>query len=361
MATDGTSSLAQWIRELEIGRDPAGLARRRAGVDALLKGANTADVESLVRLAFATKQAPPPEGAARIRQAFTASDDTFASQGNDREMQLLSAAVLTDLFLRTGNVASIAAMATSTAAGLGRPRPDLPLDLPETAEAAMQAQAEGRRRRPDLSALRGTAFPKAEFDKAPAKVQAQGDFTGVIAALTAVTEASKVAFDAAAKHVNDGLTAANAFIAIQDEELQMLWWLTGGRSWDLDRLFAQVPVEERTLVLAKELAGLTLYPPGPPAIKALLARGGVEDKEDVTIAGCVNACDKDWLQSLVDGKDPSPITRPLHFAIKRKLETDDKTAWIAGWSAVTGLDAAKKHSALHVGLLFFRERLLART
>lgn len=71
----------------------------------------------------------------------------------------------------------------------------------------------------------------------------------------------------------------------------------------------------------------------------------------------VNACDRDLLASFVDEIEPSPIAQPLHFAIKRKLETGDDTAWVAGWSAVTGIDSRYTLPGIELGNLFYRERL----
>jgi hypothetical protein len=240
-------------------------------------------------------------------------------------------------------------------------RPDLPLDLAEAAEASITAQSVATRKRPDLARIPAPPFPKAEFDKAGAKLQPQQDFPTVIASLAILTEASAAAHAAIWKGCAGGLAAANSYIEIQDEELDMLWWLIGERSVVLDRPFREVPLGERTFVLAKDLADTPHAAPGPHAVKSLLSRASVKEQDKVTIPECVNACDTDWLRTLVEGTNPSPVTRPLHLAIKRKIETGDSDSWVQAWAATTDLDATQKVSALAVAVLFYRERLIARS
>ncbi|MGH7436898.1 MAG: GTPase-associated system all-helical protein GASH [Polyangiaceae bacterium] len=340
--------------------DAAWHEKRRVGIEALVKQLTVQDVETLVRLALKTRHQPSTDGVSRTRQPFKAADETFHSASNDRELQVICGATLAELFRRHGNISSVAAIAVSTATSLGVNKPELPFDLAEAADAGIQRQAELHRRRPDLSKLPPVAFPKGEFDKATQKFQSQADLNNIVPTLTILIDASKAAFDAVLKRCSDGLTAVGSFVAIQDEELEMLWWLVGDRSIDLDRAFGKIDREERPLVVAKELAQMTLYLPGPPAIRSLLGRSGLKDSEKLAVPACVNACDVDWLRPLVDATEPSPVTRPLHLAIKRKLETSDDDSWVAGWSAVTGVGAEQKFSALHIGTQFYRERLLAR-
>lgn len=350
--------LPRWLRVLEVIPNASTQEKRRVGIEALLKQAMRADVETMIRLGLKTKQSPSTEAIARIRQPIKTADDSFHNYANDRELQILCAAALAELLRRHGDIPAVAALGLSTATILGVNKPDLPFDLAEAAEFAILAQAETRRRRPDFGKLLSAAFPQAEFDKVAAAFNPV-DLNNVAPALTALVDAVRASHNALLQRCNDGLDAASAFINLQDEELEMLWWLLGERSTEMDRPMAKVSREERPFVLGKELADMTLHSPGPPAMKSLLGRGGAKESDRVTIPACVNACDVDWLKRLVDGADPSPVTRPLHLAIKRKLETGDDESWIAGWAAATEVNREQKFSALQVGMLFYRERLLA--
>ena len=181
----------------------------------------------------------------------------------------------------------------------------------------------------------------------------------------AVGEAFEVAASTAhqamkrtAKVQEKALGAMRDFIRVQDEELQMLWWLIGGHSSICDSAFDDVPADARPLVLAKELADSTEFLPGPPSVKGILSRAGLTQRGRLRVSEAVNAADTEWLQQLMGEAQPSPVTTPLHEAIRRQLETGAGEAWIAGWAASTELDPAQSMSALALGELFYRERLL---
>jgi hypothetical protein len=180
-----------------------------------------------------------------------------------------------------------------------------------------------------------------------------------MAALPVAAQSARTALGQVSKATAQAIRAANTFISIQDEELQMLWWLFGERSYDLDCAFSAIPAEAQALVLAKELADKTEFLPGPISAKALLSRAGIKDRKKVTIPDAVNRCDSAWLASLVNDSRASPVSQPIHFAIQRKRETGDQTSWVAGWAAAAGVEADRAVSALTLGNLFYRERLLA--
>ena len=83
-------------------------------------------------------------------------------------------------------------------------------------------------------------------------------------------------------------------------------------------------------------------------------------EKKLVVSEAINGADPRWLEKVVNGLEPSPITQPIHFGIKRKLETNDNQAWITNWSAVTGLKPDISLTALELALLFYRESLLAR-
>ena len=155
------------------------------------------------------------------------------------------------------------------------------------------------------------------------------------------------------------IQAINAALAVQDEELNILWWVIGGYSRDLQEPFANVPNAIRPLIFAKELSDLTVFLPGPASAVAVLSRSGL-DEHPSTIAGAVNGTSADWTRPLVKELPASPISTPVHFAIERELETGAGTDWLAGWSATTQLDPNAQITSLTLGTLFYRERLLLR-
>ena len=348
----------RWYRELESVIDETRLQARWAGVEAVARSADGDDLEALIRLVFRSRLAAAPASVQKIREAFTDADGTFEAYGNDREMEILAGACLVALMDGGNSVGGAAALAITTACLSGARQPSTPMDLSVLAESAIDSIAEADRQRPDLVDGEPSKPLRLNLSKAVEKINEQQSWQAVADAFrlaaTDVRAALKVAFE----RQSDILQAVNRFIRIQDEELQMLWWLTGQRSWDYDCSFNDVPVHARPLVLAKELADSTEFPPGPPSVIGLLSRAGLGSHELLTVPEVINAAKSGWLAQIVGEDDPSPVSTPIHFAIKRQLETGSGDSWVPGWAAAAEVSADHAVSSLQLGVLFYRERLL---
>ena len=152
------------------------------------------------------------------------------------------------------------------------------------------------------------------------------------------------------------------YISIQDEELNMLWWLQGGRT-RAGEVFGDVPREQRPFVLARDLAEATFDLPGASAIGSLLDRAGVKDDEPLEISAAIQALPIDWLRIALPEADKhkaSAVTSPLHEGIRRRLEVRGENSWVAGWAAVCDVPAAASLSPLQLADLFYCEQLLIR-
>jgi hypothetical protein len=250
-----------------------------------------------------------------------------------------------------------AALAVSTASLGGVHKPDLPMDLRVLAEAAIDRIAESNRKRPSLSAHTSADAPKFDFEKSVAKAK-ENSWEAVAQAFPLAAEATRAAFVNLARRQTNAVNAIDKFLRIQDEELQMLWWLVGQRSFDLDRTFDSVAADIQPLVFAKELADSTEILPGPASVKALLSRAGLKERKKIALSSVVNAADTAWLKTIVPEGEPSPVTTPIHFGIKRQIETGAGDTWIAGWAAAIAAPADIAMTPLSLGLAFYRERLL---
>lgn len=265
----------RWYREVDSVTDETRLQARWTGVKAVAQSADGDDLEALIRLVFRSRMAAAPASVQKIRGAFKDTDGTFEAYENDREMEILAGACLVALMDGGSSVGGAAALAITTACLSGARQPRIPMDLSVLAESAIDSIAEAERQRPDLDDGGPSKPLRLNFNKAVEKINEQQSWhilgEAFELAATDVRAALKVAFE----RQSDTLQAVNRFIRIQDEELQMLWWLTGQRSWDYDCSFNDVPVHARPLVLAKELADSTEFPPGPPSVIGLLSRAGL--------------------------------------------------------------------------------------
>lgn len=360
MPNDETTTMhpefPRWYREVGVDENRDRLQRRWTGVSTFVSGMTDADIENALRVIFRAPSKPTADGLARIRQIFKQADDLFDMHGNDREMEVLCGASVAVLIERDEDLAAVGALAVTTAGLNGTRAAELPMDLPALAESAIGRIAEHNRKRPDLH--RGLSdLPKVAFTAAKEKVQ-QFDPNGVSAGFDAAAAAVAVGFENIRKWVASVADRTSRYIAIQDEELEMLWWAFGERSEDLNQPFKDVPAKAQPLVFAKELADATEFRPGPISTKGLLSRAGLRENKKVTIPEAVNASETSWLKSLAQADKVSPLSLPIHFAIGRKVETNDDASWVAGWANTCGIDEKSAFPALTLGNLFYRERLL---
>lgn len=311
-------------------------------------------VESITKTAFGLASVADANWAKL--QAQMAEAGATLDLENAQQLQLLSAGLLMRLISGNSATATQAALAaTTTACGNAR-KPVAAVNLTEQAEVNIARLSNDVRKRPDLTA-RPTP-PVIAFSTIRPLLDTLNPDT-VSGAFKAAALEIDSELNRIAEAFSTTLSVAQRTIAIQDEELQHLWWLVGGRSVERNVPFSGIDASAKPIVLAKELAGATQLLPGPAALRALFDRVGI-GKEAILVVNAINACDIDWLQS-IDARDgASSATFPLHTAINRRLETGDTEQWVASWSGATGIKAGHEVPANELAVLFFRERLLRR-
>ncbi len=349
---------AGWYASLSLGEDAAHLEERRKAVETVVIEATKPTIELLVRLVFRTKlqQTSAPEVAA-LRVGLTGD----VSPPGDEELVLLAGASLAWMMdPADGNSALAASLVTSAACG-GLRKLELPMDLIGISGKANAVNAETSRRRPSLDVGKpvATALDKTEVAGA-IKLATEGN-PG--AAIQTLAGSFNKAVATVAKRQAAVEEAFQRYTRTQDEELDILWWLQGGYSSDLQRDFSEVPPPHRPLGIARELARLTQVLPGPTALHALLARAGVGDAPRQTIAAAVQGMPTDWLSESLDGvenENVSALTTPILFALSRRKELEGAEGWSAAWSKLTSLDESVELEPMHLAEVAYREFVLAR-
>lgn len=356
-----------WMHEFELGGNDGARQFRWNGVISVTRCAEKDSIEPLVRIVFksVTRSKPNSDALAEIVDAFRQAHPERPVDPSGREIEVLAAACLVVLIDSNENqaLATATALAVTTASMCAARKPNLPMDLAGIASRQLRELSEANSRRPDLGPFLGTVLSPLNLDAAAKQYQAAQNADGFNAAMKTVADVTDNALKAVLQNQQRALNATAKTMAMQDEELQMLWWLIGGRSWDLDCPFQEVVTEARTLVMAKELADLTNIHPGPASIKGLLSRSYVEDTR-TSIQKVVMATESgvtEWLNALLDDigdEDPSSVTLPLHLAIKRQIEAGRGDTWVSAWTGAAGIPADFTCSQLQLAEHFYRERLL---
>lgn len=336
----------RWYEAVQLKLDSQIMEARWAAVKALAASVNDEELEALARAAFRSDQTMASAATVRTK---------LADKGGampDEEFALLAAATLVVILQEHHPAAARAATMISTAHFMNLRTVRQPMDLVGLGAAARIGLARTSRRRPPLEL---EAMPPLEVDTASAE-ESEDCSESIRLLADAVTEAMQQL----ANRQADFEQRALRYISIQDEELNMLWWLQGGRT-RAGELFANVPRELQPFVLARDLAEATFALPGASAIGILLDRAGIKDDDPLEIAAAIQALPIDWLRITLPEADKhkaSPVTSPLHEGIKRRLEVRGENSWVPGWAGVCDIDPAACLSPLQLADLFYCEQLL---
>jgi hypothetical protein len=346
------TEFAQWYGRLEVGQNAERRSARWRGVLAVRDEADTDVIEALVRLAFGERYVAAAPARERIIASFRDADETFAA--DPRELQVLAGCALWHLLNNFDKDSARTGLSIQTASFVGFRKPELPMDLVGLASNAMDQMSMKVRQRPSLDgATSGYRMPDS-FDKAVEKLASDLNHVTVKSVLD-IVKASYSSLSQA--HAKATLKLAN-FVKVQDEELQLLWWLTTGWSKLTETTLDSIPPDAQPIALAADIAAMTQVSPGLTTLEGLLHRAGLKNRKKVGFAAVLKACDAPWLNSLMPAAEVSPLTMPLHLALRRFEEAQRSEKCVSAWEAAVGLPEGTTALPLLLARQFYRERLL---
>lgn len=351
-----TTDFARWYAEAFMD-EAARRDLRWKGVVEVAASADHETVEVLIRLAFPT---PVPASGRKsekltavhssLVQTISGGDTAFDPTHSARELQVLAAAVLARLVPTMPD----AALVVTTASMAGTRKPDLPMDLAGLAEAALVKLSERKQVRQDFAEIE-LAAPKVDY-KFNAEILETMEAEQIQAEFDRLHDATAAAIERVVAGQNRVVKVLLDRQELDEEELQMLWWLTGGYSHVSDKPFAKIDEKLRPFSLAHELAEMTAVSPGPGSVRAMLLRAGVGTTK-LKLADAVNAPSAEWAKEVSDSALVSPVTTPVHFALEQRAELGSTDTWQAAWSGLTGLPLDLQLPAVKLAELFYREHV----
>ena len=351
-----TTDFARWYAEAFMDEGARRDLRWKGVVD-VATNADHETVEVLTRLAFPTPvlaSGRKNENLAVVHsalvQTISGGDGTFDSSHSARELQVLAAAVLDRLL----PIMSDAALAVTTASLAGTRKPDLPMELAGLAEAALAKLAERKHVRRDFEEIK-LAAPKVDY-KFNVEISETTEVEQIQAEFDRLREATAAAIDRVVAGQNRIIKVLHDRQELDEEELQMLWWLTGGYSHVSEKPFTKIDDKLRPFSLAHELAVMTAVSPGPGSIRAMLLRAGVSPTK-LKLADAINAPSAEWAKEVSASTLVSPVTTPIHFALEQRAELGSTETWQAAWSGLTGLPVDLQLPAVKLAELFYREHV----
>lgn len=346
-----------WYASMSFQQDAAFTEKRWTAIKGHVEGVTRAGLILLAKLAFRLKpQMGSPEVAA-LRQALSGD----AAQPGDEELIMLSASALAvAMGSDAGGIAALAATVVSSMSCGGLRELKQPMELVGMADNVLRELSETARRRPSLEQVKLVTPVVDKNDDALVQAVNTGELKNVVQALAVATNK---AISAMARRQREFEAAVQKYVNIQDEELDILWWLEGSHSFDLGLDFSKVTAEHMPLAIARELANLTKVLPGPPALASLLSRTGLLDAPLQSIPDLVQGMPQEWLNKAVDGLPNDGISAsltPILFAIQRRHEVYGKDDWIAAWATTTELPREPVLSPIQFAAAAYREFSLTR-
>lgn len=339
---------ADWFRPANFGMNAESMEIRREVVESIASDLSNKTLTELVRAVFARPIASP-DVLVRFRQRFNDADPTFRMSGNDEEVVALAGCVLAAVLTigsaeAIGNVASTILAASVAKSRLASVR----FDVVGMAENALSVTSRQWRERPVI----GASGDNLVFKDSSARADNEEEKPERPPIERAVEDIALLA------QAHNALVSQHQdlvrFLDLQDEELEVLWWLVTGWSDIGDRPFDQLPTEARPIVLAAELATKNKHSVEMPSLRAIFSRAGIETVGEVGIPDAVNACGE-YLAVLAQGRQTCPTLTPVCLGLERAMETGGGSDWIAAWSAVTGLKADARIGCADLAVQLHRE------
>ncbi len=345
---------ADWYRVVSIEPREEDLRKRWKTIESLGETTAPADLFELVRL-FYNLPFRGEQFLTKFRDAFKANDDVFPMRGNDAELQVLAGASLAHHFSYEEPWGSASALAVLSAGCQGLRDAPVPSIVALAEESLAECSASLRTVGADAES------PRTNFDAELATLKAvfpQNTVASLAEPLTKILQALIGSVGLLSRLEKQQL--------LRTEESNVLWWLFGERSRDLERPFSKLDPPGACLIGAKELADMTTSLAGPFAAEAFLDKvlrlaHPVLDAE-VSIAEAVTACPLEWQRNLIeaDGANSLASLCPIHLAVAKCVEAEGKKTWHGPFQTLSGLKATAKLPPLGLALQTYRERLLLR-
>jgi len=356
-----------WYRLVTVTPAEGVLQRRWKTVERLAQTPQLELITALLHL-FSLPEVTETSAPADFVEAFRVDDETFPSKGNLYELRILAGAILRQIIEANGpgsTVASLGIVCTSFGARLSA----IPeRDHVDAAEKFLAKRGESIRNRGEPPPIRFSAMTKEKYSQLVPAASFQPN---------AIPQAHEQVFSVLSELMREISSSINLIqsavdqqqhsIKVQDEELNLLWWLQTAFSRELQKRFEEIEPAAATVLFPMELSDLTVFVPGRNAIVGILsdafrklAMSGASTS--LTLGQAVNATDRPWRQKVVARYrlgDDSELC-PALLAVQKSLETDGAEDWHPVYRKASGIDADDKVEMLQLSLQFYRERMFLR-
>lgn len=352
----------QWYSTANIDPDDELLKKRWEGIEAFSKTLAPSSLLELARL-FHAKPPGDRDFEKAFRIPFFESDKAFKMQDNDIELAVLAGATLARVLSgKNRDHGVVAAFAIVCPSLQGKTKSATVPDVQNRARDYLASRS---------ASLRTSAAKSRERISVPQIDELLNTISEGLAANTLPTINEPLTkclqrLGTATQKVIKSVNKIQHDQLLYREESDMLWWVQGQHSRDLEVPIEQIDLAAASLVAGKELADITKVLPGPFSTQAflhqILLREGSDIQSVVTLTSAINNSDREWRKEWAQHFAESETIDlcPILFAVKKSLETDNPKSWHAPFKNATKLSASLKIEPVALAAQAYEECLFTR-
>lgn len=355
-----------WYREANINPTSELVKVRGKGINKVISSITPKHTLELVRLLFSL-QLHEEKFHETFCEKFRSVDSTFPMRNNEQELTILAGTTIAEIIAKQSELANLVALATICASFLPHSsEPPIGDILSETKKYLLIKSTELRgdikqfsSNLPDFKINDTINKLKTDFEANPnlPPDQLREPLINCLLKINdGVVRLTKV--------LNEANNNMDKTFALLSEETNILWWVFGEFSHDLDKRIADVPLPAACLVAGKELADLVKAIPGPLAANAFLDKmiqhGRSELTGTISLKDAINQSPREWRENWMKNSivDLTKSLCPIHYAVKTSLSTEGDTSWGSAYKKVIGITFSHKTNPLDFALQVYHESLL---
>lgn len=301
----------------------------------------------------------------KFREAIQFVDPAFQMRGNDEELKVLSGATLAN-FIETNrsDESSFLSIALCCYDLVGLRGNASLRDVVDAARKNTTDKAIEVRKVKDVSQLKTPLNINTEITNIKASTEASNFPQALPSIETSLTKIN-ASYKQLTKYIEDTFVSQKENLQLQREESNILWWLFGGYSKDLNMPFSKIEPSVVPLLAGKELGDLTIKIPGPIGAEAFLDKIlkdlAIKCPSEINLKKAVNNTSREWREKLIPaGFEEIEDFCPVHLAIVKSLETDGADDWIPSYQKKCALNVTTPISSIALAYQVYLERLLVR-
>lgn len=353
---------AEWYRQVSLAAESDKLSKRWSGVMEWVS--KNQDNDAILETVRIFQGLPEKSSREKFLDTFQKLDPAFHRR-NEMEHKVLAGAALVE-YMRLAEIkdADLVTVRSAIIAGIALESSSLLVSEPQLGEVREAVRAElhtlSQRLRLRWALEASKVAGQAEnASKALEKVTAAETWELFKAAAPTVFQA----LIKATRQSGKSIAAAEHNLRCADEENNILWWLEGACSRDLDTPWGNLK-EAAPLIAAWELADLTDVVLGPQDAAAFLDRvvvTSMPERSEKPLEVYVNALPSEWAKGKAATVSEKGLDlAPLALALWRR-GLSDPSSWQQYFESTSGLQATKSFTPDRIARQGYIEAVLLRT